>query len=217
MKAKYKYIFLIAFFLLLNTFLVYYIITDKKIPVDDKVVGDKILNESEAFKIGKDLFDKAGNIYLNYGNKIEKNSNNKTIYYQKVQDAFIVSKNNSFNGIDGNLPYVKLIIDDVTNIFSKKEFKNFCNELLIIEYDNDYYCLDNSREAVLNYANTELELISISHNKLFFKAFSYYYLNASDAYQKADYHSVETEKRENNFEIILENGNWKVNEFVMPY
>ena len=190
---------------------------------DNKIYDSELLSEEEALKIGNELYKKAGEIFIRRGGSIEMENVSDDIRgsvgYKKNDD-------NSFSRVDDNsffynnkdyYRYVKLVISDVTDILSSKLFIDFCNDFEIIKYNNEYFRIEGDRGSNMLYGGTELNVISISNDKIVYDAVSSYYLNADDVFNHVSISEAQIEKKNNKFELILENGSWKVNEFTMPY
>ena len=214
-KNSIGYNFLVILLFAVVCFLIYYIFLIKR-----EVISNSIANE-EALYIGNDLYNKITEVYIHHGGNVEKNVNSngdvKLIYYKKNDDgSFSVSESNNFNGTR-EIPYVKLIINDFRFIISDDMFSDFCSEFSISEYDGNYYRADGDRGSIFGYAGTELKVVSISNEKLVFDAVSSYYMNYEDAVNSVPISEAQIQTKTNKFELIFENGIWKVNKFTMAY
>ena len=209
---------LIVLLIVVICFLVCFILFRKK---DNVIVDDNVMTSEEALSIGYDLYDKVSDIYIHHGGDVDKTVSSdgdvKYVYYIKNSDgSFSTSETNNFNGTR-DFPYVKLVINDFRFILSDDMFKDFCSEFSISEYQGSYYRVDGDRGSIFGYAGTELKVVSISNDKLVFDAVSSYYLNYNDAINSVPITEAQIEVKTNRFELIFENGIWKVNKFTMAY
>ena len=210
-------IFLLLFFVLICFFVSFLFFKNKH---DNNAAYS--LTEEEALIIGNELFERVGSIYLHRGGSVEKkvdhNGNIQLVFYRKNADgSIIVSDSNNYSGKNDDVPYVRLIVDDILEILSKKLFNEFCKEFNIFKYNDSYYKVDGDRGSVFGYIGTELKFLSASKNKLLFNAVSSYYLNSDDVIKEVPISDAEIESRTNIFELIYEDNSWKVNKFTMPY
>lgn len=183
----------------------------------DESKGVALLSEEEAMKIGEELYDKASAIYFHRGYEEEPNDSGQAIFYIKNSDGSFSAADTDYFYNTNEYPYEKLAVDKIKKVLSNDNFKYFCSKFEIEEYQGDYYKIGGDRGSDLMYTGTELKIVSISENKIVFNAISTYLLKFEDAFGDVPVSELETEDKSEEFEIILENGSWKVNSFILAY
>lgn len=126
-----------------------------------------------------------------------------------------------------------LCINDIKELFSKNKFDKFIGKITdesenfnnLLEKDGEYYRTDSAAGGVQSYLYTDdLTIKSIDENKIIFEVKSYYLVNDEPYLSNIDPKEyVKTaakdkiETKANEFIIIKENGNWKVDYYVLPF
>lgn len=176
-----------------------------------------LLSEEEAIEIGKELYDKASEVYIHRGYEEEPNNSGQAIFYIKNSDGSFSIAGTDYFYNNKEYPYEKLAVDKIKKVLSDDNFKYFCSKFSIEEYQGEYYKIAGDRGSDMTYTGTELKIVSISENKIVFNAVSTYLLNFEDAFSDIPVSELETESKSEEFEIVLENGSWKVNAFTLAY
>lgn len=183
----------------------------------DEGKGVALLSEEEAIEIGKELYDKASEVYIHRGYEEEPNNSGQAIFYIKNSDGSFSLAGTDYFYNNKEYPYEKLAVDKIKKVLSDDNFKYFCSKFSIEEYQGDYYKIAGDRGSNMMYTGTELKTVSISKNKIVFNAVSTYLLNFEDAFSDIPVSELKTESKSEEFEIVLENGFWRVNTFTLAY
>lgn len=160
------------------------------------------LNEKEALKIGKELYNDAHSISWSEGFEYESEENKIGISpkYVEIND----------------LPYMPIKnSEEIMSKFTKNGEQELCKNLGIIIKDGKYLQAAASRGSDIYYLSTELKVLNILANEITFNAISSYGVPedmAEDMELPDDIEETKTDK----FVIKKENGTWKVDSFVNP-
>ena len=145
-------------------------------------------------------------------------------------------------GIAGEVTgYLITNMDEIKKDLSAEKFEKYIGKIsdeadnfnYIREIEGNYYRLDADRDSDSTYITTRLVPVCDEGNKYVLNAVSYYLteygqqtLTADDEklilekpfeYLNKFYNEGKYEKRVDEFTVIKENGDWKIDKFVMPY
>lgn len=181
---------------------------DTNIPSSEGVID--IMDNDTALEIGNEKYVLACDLLFHPIFTVETD-NNSDVKYILDNDNFVVTSEWQ-KGI-----YFKVSsgIEFYTNIFSN----NMMNQLF--KYSNGNYYSDTTpsggRGKRIDYISTDLNVVEISDNSILFDAVSSYYTNTDDIINDVSIEDAEIKTESNLFEIVLNNGEWKVNNFTIPY
>lgn len=173
----------------------------------------EIISNEQALLIGKEKYKKAEQ------------------YYSRLKELG-ESIQVEYKGQNVNASKV-LSIKDIKDLFTKNKFDKYIRKVKdesenynsLLEKGGEYYRLDTDMGGVLSYLYTDdLTVKSIDENKIVFEAKSYYLVNdepyLSNVNPKEYVKTVPKDKIEiktNKFTIVKENGDWKVDYYVLPF
>lgn len=169
-----------------------------------------IIDEATAIKIGNEKYNLASDLLFYPGFTVETD-NDSDVKYIIDNNIFVVTSEWQ-QGI-----YFKVFsgIEKYLDVFSG----DMMNQLF--EYSNGAYYSDmtpsGGRGKRIDYISTELKVIEITDNSLLFDAVSSYYANTEDMINGVSVDDAEIVTESNLFELVLNNGEWKVNNFTIPY
>lgn len=174
------------------------------------------MSEEKALSIGKKLYDNSQEYYINRG-KLEMTTSNSNgvmepVYYRKNADGtFIVAEQSEFNSENMEIPYYKLVIEELKETFTISYFEKFCSLNQIVEKDGSYYVIAGDRGGNISFREYELSVNKIEQQKISFNVKTYF-LSKNQTYET---YTKETAAVKNtDFVIELENGKWKVAQFT---
>lgn len=156
------------------------------------------LNEKEALKIGKGLYDDV--LGISWGEGVE---------YVSEDELGVVPKYIEINSIQYTI--IKNS-EEIMNKFTKNGEKELCEILGIIIKDGKYLQASTGRGSDIYYLSTELKVLNILADEITFNAISSYGAPEADMELPEDIEETKTDK----FVIKKENGIWKVDSFVVP-
>lgn len=173
----------------------------------------EIISNEQALLIGKEKYKKAEQ------------------YYSRLKELG-ESIQVEYKGQNVNASKV-LSIKDIKDLFTKNKFDKYIRKVKdesenynsLLEKGGEYYRLDTDMGGVLSYLYTDdLTVKSIDENKIVFEAKSYYLVNdepyLSNVNPKEYVKTAPKDKIEiktNKFTIVKENGDWKVDYYVLPF
>ena len=152
------------------------------------------ISNSEAISIGDNLYKKA--LASFWG----------TITADFTQDTYETKGGYELHGVE-----------EVKKVYSEKAFNKFLKDYGDVRLiDGKYYGPDYNMGSNPAYIGNELNIDSIEDNKIVFKSIEKY--NSNGEMYTGDVSTISggIDTKENRFVIIKENGEWKVDEFILP-
>lgn len=149
------------------------------------------ISEEEAMSIGNNLYKKAATYY--WGN-VETTGNS-------IQDGMYMEISN---------------ISEIKSVFSAQGFRQFiANNEYISEIDGSYYRVAADRGGDLSYLGNELQVESITDNRIVFNSIEKYAADENE-WGLTESQVTSITRKTNRFVIVKENGSWKVEDYTMP-
>lgn len=168
---------------------------------ENNLIKNEVLSESEALKLGNEMYKKAEESYN--GLLLDVDHNKK-----------FLGKDLGWNNKEEGIYYCKVSKDSInklTNILTDTALKDCLDKQGIICIDNNYYTDDcaSAKGGDITYVKTlGLGVVSIDEEEIIFQSISEYDNDedGENTYIKSYY-----------FTLVKNNDSWLVSEFTLPY
>ena len=156
--------------------------------------NDEVISNEEAITIGNELYKKINDIYF--------------LEFPIDSELFIIG--------DDGYTYSKFDYESEVKKYISSNFETkIKEEISIIGKDGVYYVADVGRGSNQYYCDSSLAIESIDANKIVFKTTISYDNVGTGPYKSECSNHIDYTKTEQ-FIIVKENGNWVIDQFVLP-
>ena len=112
--------------------------------------------------------------------------------------------------------------EEISNYFTQNGLSDLINTLGIVNEHSSYMLpnTDDERDGTwIDY--TDFTLKSITENEMIFTSYNYYFASLEDKSLNAEYememiYSNSVEARDTEFKLVYEDGDWKIDTFILP-
>ena len=175
-------------------------------------VGEEELykTEDDILLLGNEMYDRASRFSFHPEFVVLSDDNGDVKFIKSDSGEFVVTDDWQ-QGI-----FFKVVsgIDEYKNLFTE----NMLNKMFI--YSDDEYYSDmtpsGGRGANIYYKDTILSIVLHDDNRIVYDAKSYY-IDGEEVDNSVSMDDSNSEIKTNTFELIKENGIWKVNDFTLAY